>query len=297
MQGYTWKEVQRVVHCQTCGAELTMTRHLARQCVFCGSTNVLVEDNPHVFEQPDGFLPFKLDEQQAAAAIHRVQRSTMHRLRTWWVGQKQEVKGLQAVYLPFWVFDGFVEVRSPVVSRLDPRSPYQSSMRGQSPSLAGLFEGGASMAERLDHPASGGPRLSRELMMFDNLLFSAMDFPPPSVLKKIMPFELGALVPYEPRLLADWPAALYRQDVEEAVEDAYDTMLSRAVWRSGSLAIAHSTEPALLRRSFQVTTVTYQLVLLPVWVGLVQREDHQRLVVVNGQGGKVTFSARLRRKS
>jgi DNA-directed RNA polymerase subunit RPC12/RpoP len=35
LQGHTWREVRRVVHCQACGAELTMTHYLAKQCVFC----------------------------------------------------------------------------------------------------------------------------------------------------------------------------------------------------------------------------------------------------------------------
>lgn len=44
-QGQTWRDVERVTRCQSCGAQLVMTRHLARQCVFCGSASVLVEDN------------------------------------------------------------------------------------------------------------------------------------------------------------------------------------------------------------------------------------------------------------
>jgi hypothetical protein len=48
---------------------------------------------------------------------------------------------------------------------------------------------------------------------------------------------------------------------------------------------------------FQVTTVTYQLVLLPVWVALAQRDREQRLVLVNGQTGQVAFSSELKARS
>jgi predicted RNA-binding Zn-ribbon protein involved in translation (DUF1610 family) len=49
-QGHIWKEVQRIMSCQTCGACLLMTHHLAKNCAFCGSTHVLVKDSWRTFE-------------------------------------------------------------------------------------------------------------------------------------------------------------------------------------------------------------------------------------------------------
>jgi hypothetical protein len=152
---------------------------------------------------------------------------------------------------------------------------------------------------RTGHPLPGGePRLSNETMMFDNLVFSAMDFPPPWILKKVLPYKLRALVPYEARLLANWPAALYRRDVEVVAREAHNSMLTSAVWRRRSaIAAAVTADPAQLRRMFQVTTVTYQLVLLPVWAALARRDREQRLVLVNGQTGQVAFSSELKARS
>jgi hypothetical protein len=245
---------------------------MARQCVFCGSVNVLTADSRGALVQPDGFLPFRVNEQDAEASIGKAQRSTLQRLWTWWSGSARQVTELRPVYLPFWVFDGFVEVRSPGASRFDRLAP------------------------RVGLPESGSP-VKRDLLMFDNLVYSGMDFPPSDLLGQILPFELKALVPYEARLLADWPAALYHRDVEEVVEIAYDAMLSWAVLRSGPLDASSAAEYAKLRRTFQVTSATYQLVLLPVWAALAQREDRFRLVLVNGQTGKVALSARLLRHS
>jgi hypothetical protein len=138
--------------------------------------------------------------------------------------------------------------------------------------------------------------LDKELIMFDNLLCSAMDFPPPWLLKQILPFELTAVVPYEPRLLANWPAALYNRDVEAVVGEVYNEMLAEAVRRKKSLVFAQASDLAELRRMFQVTAVSYQLVLLPIWVAQAQRGHERRLVLVNGQSGRVTFSSILRSK-
>ena len=264
-QGQTWREVQRIAQCRGCGAELIMTRHMARQCPFCGSTSVLVEDNEHAFVQPDGFLPFQLGEEDVRAAVRKAQRSAGQRLRTWWIGKELQIGELQAVYLPFWVFDGFVEVRAQAAGRF------------------GRF-GSGGMTLRQEAPVP-----TRDVMMFDNLVFSAVDLPPPELLARILPYEMKALVPYEPRLVADWSAALYQRDVEEVVEAAYDAMLGMAVWRSRGQAFSWAGDYAQLRRTYQVSSATYQLVLLPVWVALAQREGRHRLVLVNGQTGKTTF--------
>jgi predicted RNA-binding Zn-ribbon protein involved in translation (DUF1610 family) len=295
MQGQEWREARRVVHCRACGAELTMSRHLAKECVFCGSSSVLAEDSQLALEQPDGFLPFKLDEDQAIAAVEKTQRSAMGRIKTWWIGERQKLQGLHAVYLPFWLFDGIVEVRKPVLGQVDQGSDWAQAV--WTSFAAGAV--GDSPAERLSVSVEGDQEkrsalLKKNLIIFDNLLYSAIDFPPWWLLRQVLPFHLQVVVPYEPQLLADWPAVLHQRDVEEVVQQACNTMLAKAVWRNKSLALSQASDFAELRRTFQVTTVTYQLLLLPVWVGLGLREKEQRLVLVNGQTGNVVWSSPLR---
>jgi len=95
-----WRLDGQSLHCQACGAALTMTRHLTQKCVYCGSTNVLVEESPQVLEQPDGIIPFTINEQKAKAVVkstplYRLNHSTLH-----------------GIYVPFWVFGATVETRS-----------------------------------------------------------------------------------------------------------------------------------------------------------------------------------------
>lgn len=178
LEGHVWQEVQRLVHCGECGAELTMTHHLTRQCIFCGSTTVLVKDSQQSFEQPDGFLPFKLDEGQAAIALDKAQRSTVQRLRIWWTGLEQEFTRLQAVYLPFWVFDGFVEVRRQLWSQGDADALEVLSQlagdRSMPDGLASRVWLRQKVARSRQHRVS---LPGKDLLIFDNLLYSAMDFP------------------------------------------------------------------------------------------------------------------------
>jgi LSD1 subclass zinc finger protein len=250
-QGTSWREVGRLARCQSCGAELVMTRHLARQCVFCGSTSVLVEDNRQALIQPDGFLPFKVGEGQATKSVRRALGSKGERNR----GGSAEERP-KGIYLPFWVFDGFVEARH------------------QPLSLEGVLA------------PNRQPEPYRRLLMFDNLLYSAMDRPFAKLLESLLPYQLHKLVPYDAHLLADWAAALYRRDVENVVEEARDAMLEAAIRRTrrSSPKVINSWNT---KRSFQVTTVTYQLVLLPVWTAVAGPKGQRTVVMVNGQTGEV----------
>jgi hypothetical protein len=127
--------------------------------------------------------------------------------------------------------------------------------------------------------------------MFNNLLYEAVDLVSPSLLAKVMPYDLGEMVPFEPRLLADWAALLYQRDVESAAGDARKDLLRRAcdrldVSESGG---RRAPEDRTTRRSLQVTSMTYQLILLPVWCVVSRTEGRWRTALVNGQTGTVGY--------
>jgi hypothetical protein len=138
-------------------------------------------------------------------------------------------------------------------------------------------------------------------MRYDNMLFPGVEVPPPSFLDQVPPFDLSALVPYDPRLLANWPAQLYNLDVEVVVEDAYEAMIALARQQDDPLKGTMmmiirpilSCFSATTTRSLQVSSTTYQLVLLPVWVALLQYKEGHSLALVNGQTGKVVSGLAL----
>jgi LSD1 subclass zinc finger protein len=262
-QAHAWQQVERVLQCQSCGAELTMTRHLAQLCLFCGSPNVLDRDARQGIEQPDGFLPFSLDVEAVTEALASAVRGGLERLWTRRSDRKLDVRELQALYLPFWVFDGFVEVRT---SRM-------------------------SLFDRNDTRAK--PLVTKELLMFENILLSGVVAPPREFLAGILPFDVETLVPYEPRLLADWPAALYSLDVETAVETAQASMLRAAVRAAEPPVGIEDNGERDVQRRVRVTSATYQLVLLPAWAALLDTRGELRVALVNGQTGKVALSRPL----
>jgi len=263
LQVAPWQEAQRILGCMACGAELTMTKHIARRCNFCGSTNVIVEDTQRQLQQPDGVLPFLINQGQATAAIEELQQPGWEGFQVWsraWFGQgltflplarpldfwetmkpwrlarKYKIGPILGFYLPFWVFDGTV-VKAP-----DPDGP------------------------------------EHRKVSYENIVYPGVSTLDSLVLEGIQPYNLSALVPYKPKLIADWPAQLYDSDVENVVEQAYTLMVALTRKSSG--------RPD---QRCQVTDSTFQLILLPVWAALLGRKDQRLLAMVNGQTGKVAF--------
>jgi DNA-directed RNA polymerase subunit RPC12/RpoP len=259
-----WQELERTVNCSSCGSTLAMQSLLATTCPFCGSVTALDEREGHTFERPDALLPFKVTEQQAAVALDKAQRSGLGGLRALLLGQQEKLSGLQAIYFPYWVFDGFVEMRS---------------WKAAGP--------------KDDAPLSGTTPAT-ETFIFDNLPFAGASTPDPGLQKQVADFDLGLLVPYEPQALADHPAALYDLDVDKVVRRAHAALLAKARRKARLQRATTAEEKRLLRRTFQVTSTTYQLVLVPIWVSLVQGNGKRRLGLVNGQTGTAALGTQFK---
>jgi hypothetical protein len=136
-------------------------------------------------------------------------------------------------------------------------------------------------------------------MMFENLVMLATDILPHKVKADLLPYDFGGLVRYAPLLIADRTVALYTTDVEDLLDDVYEAFTSEASARvrdwpnEGERRPGQSDQEPIqwvnLRRAFQPSGVTYQLLLLPTWLGRIQHVDGNRLAIVNGQTGKVAF--------
>jgi hypothetical protein len=100
----------------------------------------------------------------------------------------------------------------------------------------------------------------------------------------VFPFDLNLLAPYEPRLLANWPAKLYTLDVEMVAEQARDTMIQRS--RAKLPQMPGERYPI----ESQVLGLTYQLILLPLWFARMVRRDRAQGALINGQTSKVTLT-------
>ena len=109
------------------------------------------------------------------------------------------------------------------------------------------------------------------------------------MLDKLLPFPLRRAVEFEPERLADHCAQIYDLDATLVVEDAYDIMIWMAQWRKGLPVTVTGDGDKASYRAFQVSSVTYRLVYVPIWVARFRQRDSQRLVLINGVTGRVAI--------
>jgi hypothetical protein len=95
--GRQWIIAQRVLACQNCGAQLTLSGNMmVDQCAFCDSQHVLVQDAMGAFQEPDAVLTANLNEREALKAVWDSLPSRVRQMAF-----RHESVG---IFLPYWNF-------------------------------------------------------------------------------------------------------------------------------------------------------------------------------------------------
>lgn len=263
-KGVEWLIGERLQHCQECGAERTIPQgRLSGICPFCNAPAVIVRDAVDSFEQPDRLIRFELDEDAAKDAIRDRLKSADERLYALNTDNKVARAMLEAVYLPFWMFDAQIEVSQTIT---DNRAPVRRD-------------------QVRDFKAYENVRFQEGLI---GIGVPAVRSPAPQLVRELGKFNTECAEAYDSRLLATFPAELYSIDFEEASLEA------RSMATAEMRARHAKSEHRLVEISVFafVQQMTFSLMLMPVWVGtLIERDGDVRPVLVNGQSGRVVFGS------
>lgn len=252
--GREWNIGGRWIRCEACGATTTLTRELKSACSFCGSNHLLQENIDFRFEQPDQILPFMIDEVTAYKKVEEHLQSGIRRF-TRFFADAIERKELNPVYLPFWIFDADLTVKY---------------VWATNPPVNG------------DYP-----------VILTDVPYLAADQPKRALVQQIEPFDVRQGVDYDPRLLANFPAELYAEDIDKASINVR-TRLGKAAERHARSRVPMPSNQNANRMQLSLSSMTdylsYRFMLLPVWIGKLTEDDGDVIpVLVNGQSGKVAL--------
>lgn len=270
-QAVKWVIGARLLHCNECGAERTIpARKLSDDCPFCGSTHVILQDALDSFEQPDGIIPFSVTREAATQSITQQLQSFTQRVANFFDNNRVKRASIDGVYLPFWVFDSLVDITE--------THTYKGSTRN----------GNFAMAH--------APTRTTYTDGVNNVPVCAVTSPPAHMTEKLGKFEMSAAIAYEPKLLAKFPAELYTIDFDQASLMARS--LASQLAREKRQRVEIPTDQYEISYFAAVKSMSFQLLLLPVWVATLTEEDGDvRSALVNGQTGKVVLGrAEKRRK-
>jgi len=262
----SWAMMAGQLLCQNCGATtLVPADQTATLCPFCASPKVLTQPLTPGLTEPTAIGLFVLKEGQAREKWRRWLASG------WFLPsnatQISYSRGFHAIYLPFWTFDGCVQVACRRVSQ------------------AGRF----SSTERITRSfqIGGEQRLSQWWFEYDvdDLLIYAAHSVPPKVVQGMLPFNLKGLVAYQPEILAGWSAQVYQTPLADATVEAHQVMRDRAVRAAEKRHLAQRAR--LFTEDVRILQRTYKLVLLPVWVATYMYQGKLYHALINGETGKV----------
>lgn len=254
-QPVRWKIGRRLLHCNQCGAERTIpATALSNRCPFCNSNHVVQQDALGSFQQPDALVRFRVSPDAADALVRKRLRRVDQRLAGVFDTNAVRRLELEGVYLPFWTFDALLDVTQVFTPR--------DSSRPVPPERVQFRDG------------------------CHDLTVAGVTRPPASLTRRLEPFDFEPAVAYAPKLLARFPASLYDVDFDKASLEARSLA---AAWMRDKHGTTNRTDVEV-RVSSAVLQMSFRLVLLPVWVGVITEADGDlRPVLVNGQSGKVVL--------
>jgi hypothetical protein len=257
-----WLVGEHILHCRECGAERTIpATQMSLVCPFCGSNQVIEQNALDTLQKPDGVISFSITEQAAQDAIQKRLKALAQRLSNLFGDNRVKSTTIEGIYMPFWMFDARLLVS-------------KTTMRQQQDIRYGdmrQFE--PYRNERIGDGLNG-------------IMVSAVKSPPREHIDQIADFDTSNILPYEPNLLARYPAEIYEIDFADASLDARGIASAKMRAKYG-VPPDRYTEVTI---STLVQTMTFMLVLAPVWVAtLYERDGEVRTALVNGQTGTVAL--------
>ena len=256
------------IRCTGCGA-VSITDKQADHCPFCGSPVVVEAGDEEVFV-PESVLPFAVDERTAKETF----KGWVARL--WFA--PSDLKGLarqqriDGVYLPHWTYD----------------SQTQTRYRGQR---------GEHYYDTEYYTDSEGKRQSRQVrktrwwpasgsvqVPFDDVLVCASESLPEWLVRRLEPWDLPALKPYEPAYLAGFSAERYQVDLEQGFEVAQGRMapaIQEAIRRD-----IGGDEQRITWSKTRYYSITFKHFLLPLWISSFRYNEKVYRFVVNARTGE-----------
>jgi DNA-directed RNA polymerase subunit RPC12/RpoP len=256
-RGHRWAGALQQFTCEQCGAQQVLPPgQKTAECSYCGSNHLIASVESVELVEPQAIALMQMDQQQANKLARRwlgsgffAPDNLLH------AGSRLQ---LRPAYYSCWLFDGTVELRW----------------------TCEVAEGNGNTKRWI---TSSGV----ETRFFNDVLVPGVKAISYAELKSAGPFELGDLKDFSPDCLAGWPAILYDIPLSDASLDAREEVV-----RKLRPQVYHLVEMGREKRNLSVGSgnwsgITFQHILLPLWVGAYTFQGKSYRLLVNGQTGKV----------
>lgn len=257
--------------CPHCGAHVSLPPgQLSQTCAFCDSPLVAWDGKQ---EPVDLVAPFVLDRRQAS------ERLRTHLRASFWAPGKirrLDPDDLRGVLVPFYCYDATAH------SRYEGRvGIYWYRTETYTTVVNGKVQTRTRTVRETDwHPISG-----THVASYDDHLVSGSTGLPEDEANELEPFDLGQARPFDPALVAGWPAEL--PDIGHAQAAATANQELAELENRAIRDFLPGDENAGVTNQTEMEVSDVRLVLLPVWMAAYQHKGKALRLLVNGQTGEV----------
>ena len=270
--GQADKVVVHTVNCNSCGATTTLDPSVeAASCVYCATPLVVTEIHDEEIIRPKSLLPFKIDKKEARA-----------RFKKWltgyfWIPNKLKkavvnTKHFQGGYLPFWTYDSATSSR-------------YSGQRGEYYYETQTYTENGQTKTRQVRRTRWWPVSGHVYADFDDVLIGGTKSIPSKYLHRLEPWDLEALVPFDPQYLSGYVAEKYQVSVEDGWEQATQVMAEHI--RERVRRDIGGDEQRINSVHTQYSKSTFKHLLLPVYLSAFRYKEKLYQFFVNARTGEV----------
>jgi hypothetical protein len=260
--------------CPHCGANVSLPLgQLSQPCAFCDSPLVDFDGQQ---EPVDLVAPFVLDQRQAA------QRLKDHLKSSFWAPGKirrLDPEDLRGVLVPFYCYDAVAHssYRGRVGIHWYRTETYTTVVNGKVQTRT------RTVRETEWHPVSG-----THVASYDDHLVSGSQGLPEDEANELEPFDMGQARPFDPGLVAGWPAEL--PDVTHAEAERTATHELAQLENAAIRSFLPADETGDIHNDTSMEVSDVRLVLLPVYMAAYKHKGKAMRLLVNGQTGEVVGS-------
>lgn len=264
-------EETRVAQCSGCNAKIEFDPNVhAKECPYC-ATPIVTDTGADRHIKPAGLLPFTLNEEGARDAM------TKWLGKIWFApnGLKDYAKKgrkLNGIYVPFWTYDAETQTR-------------YTGQKGTVYHVNKTVEVNGKMETRSEAKVRWRHVSGQVRRFFDDVLILASKSLPRKHTDALQPWDLKAILPYNPSFVAGFRAEAYQIDLAEGFQEAREVM-DKIIERDIRHDIGGDKQ-RIQSKNTEIWDVTFKHILLPIWVAAYQYKGKSYRFVVNAQTGRV----------
>jgi DNA-directed RNA polymerase subunit RPC12/RpoP len=257
--------------CDSCGAIVNFTPpETARECDFCGAKIVAQPKAADPLVAPEGVLPFSVTDKQAVSNYQTWLASLWFAPSA--LKNMARADKLSSIYIPYWTYDAYTE------------SHYDGERGDYYYETETYYENGEQKereVRKIDWDYVSG-NVARQ---FDDVCIPATTSLPEKYIKKLEPWDLESLKPYEPAYLSGHKAQTYQIALDEGFE-SFKKIAESVIYEDARRDIG-GDEQRVRSVSTDYQNITFKHLLLPIYAGAYRFNGKVFQIVVNGRTGEV----------